>query len=88
MTQKTCPEQSRRMTWEEMKKAFPDEWLMITDSEHDNLGRFVAGVVERHSKDDQEVFRLPIPKKNCAFKYTGECQFPGGWRAHAEHDHF
>ncbi|MBI5300340.1 MAG: hypothetical protein HY877_08650 [Deltaproteobacteria bacterium] len=85
MTQKTSPEQSRRMTWEEMKKAFPDEWLMITDSEHDNLGRFIAGVVERHSKDDQEVFRLPIPKKNCAFRYTGESTFRGIF-SHAEHD--
>lgn len=77
----------QKMTWQEMKKAFPDEWLLIIDVERDRSGRLISGVVARHSKDDQEVFRLPALKKDCAFKFTGECQFPGGWRAHAEHNH-
>ncbi len=79
---------SEKMTWEEMRRAFPDEWLLITDMEKDQSGRLIAGVVERHSKDDRDVFSPPALPKNCAFKYTGESQFPGGWRAHAEHDHF
>ncbi|OGQ04451.1 MAG: hypothetical protein A2W61_08670 [Deltaproteobacteria bacterium RIFCSPLOWO2_01_44_7] len=77
-----------KMTWEEMKKTYPDEWLLIVDCEHDASGHLISGVVARHSKDDQEVFRLPSLNKSCAFKYTGECQFPGGLRAHAEHNHF
>ena len=77
----------QRMTWEEMKAAYPDEWLLITDYETDPTGEVVAGAVVRHSKDDEEVFALPAIGKNCAFRYTGECQFPGGWRAHAQrHD--
>lgn len=79
---------AQKMTWEEMKKAYPDEWLLITDYETDESGNVAGGIVERHSKDDYEVFRLPALKQPCAFKYTGECQFPSGWRAHAEHDHF
>jgi hypothetical protein len=81
-------EQRKRMTWEEMKKAFPNEWLMIIDCEDNETGQLMSGVIERHSKDDQEVFCLPALGKDCTFKYTGECQFPGGWRAHADHDHF
>ncbi|MDP2600266.1 MAG: hypothetical protein Q8P84_05975 [Deltaproteobacteria bacterium] len=78
----------QKMTWEEMKKAYPDEWLLIVEYETDQFGGVKAGVVVRHSKDDQEVFRLPAINKDCAFRYTGECQFPGGLRAHAEHNHF
>ena len=78
----------QKMTWEEMKQKYPDEWLLIIDCEHDQRGQLLSGVVARHSKDDQEVFRLPALNKSCTFKYTGECQFPGGLRAHAEHNLF
>ena len=78
----------QKMTWEEMKKAYPDEWLLITDYETDKFGGVTAGTVERHSKDDQEVFALPAITKDCAFEYTGESTFPGGFRAHEKHDHF
>ncbi len=74
----------QRMTWEEMKKAYPDEWLLITEYELDEYGEVQRGVVERHSNDDYEVFRPPALKKRCAFRYTGESTFPGGWRAHVE----
>lgn len=77
----------QRMTWEKMQTIFPDEWLLIIDCENDESGRLISGVVARHSMDDREVFRLPALDKDCTFKYTGECQFPGGWRAHAEHNH-
>ena len=78
----------QKMTWEEMKKAFPDEWLLITDYETDKYGNVAFGTVERHSKDDQEVFALPAIDKDCAFEYTGESTFPGGLRAHEKHNHF
>ncbi len=77
-----------RMTWEEMKEAYPDEWLLVVDVERDQWGHMISGIVMRHSQDDQEVFRLRALNKSCSFKYTGECQFPGGLRAHADHNHF
>jgi len=79
---------TQKMTWDEMKKSYPDEWLLIVDCEHDQYGEVKSGVVVRHSQDDQEVFRLPALNQDCTFKYTGECQFPGGLRAHADHNHF
>jgi len=48
----------QKMTWEEMKRSFPDEWLLITDYETDESGNLISGVVARHSTDDQEVFRI------------------------------
>jgi len=74
----------QRMTWEEMKRNYPNEWLLITDYETNECGRVITGVVERHSTDKDEVYRLPAIDKNCAFKYTGESTFRG-WRSHAEH---
>ncbi len=59
----------QRMTWEEMKNAYPDEWLLIVDCESDDHDRIVSGIVERHSMDDTEVFRLPTLDKDCTFKY-------------------
>lgn len=76
----------QRMTWNEMREAFPDEWLLIVDYKTDASGNLISGVVARHSADDSEVFRLPALDQPGAFKYTGECKFPGGWRAHAERD--
>jgi len=74
----------QKMTWEEMKKAFPDEWLLITDYERDRLGNIISGVVERHSAEKDEVYQLPSLKKKAAFEYTGESTFRG-FRSHAEH---
>ncbi len=78
---------SQQMTWDEMKTAYPDEWLLITDYEVDRYGCVSVGVVERHSRDKAEVYRLPAINKDCAFEYTGESTFPGGLRAHADHNH-
>ncbi len=77
----------KKMTWDEMKKTYPDEWLLVTDYKMDEYGNVIEGVVERHSKDKNKVYRLPIIDKDCAFEYTGESTFPGGWRAHVGHNH-
>jgi hypothetical protein len=77
----------QRMTWDEMKKAYPDEWLLITDYERDQYGNVKAGTVERHSSDKDDVYRLPAVDKDCAFEYTGESTFRG-FREHAEHHCF
>jgi len=72
-----------KLTWEEMKKNYPDEWLLITDFELDNSGHIVAGSVIRHSKDKDNVYRLPALNKPTAFRFTGESDF-AGMRSHAE----
>lgn len=74
-----------KITWEEMKKTYPNEWLLITDFELDETGQHVvAGVIERHSSEMEEVARLPAIDKPTAFRYTGESTFQG-LRSHAQH---
>ncbi len=60
-----------------MKHEFPDEWLLIVDYEMDASGRLVAGVVDRHSWEKDDVYRLPKLDKSTAFRYTGESTFAG-----------
>ena len=77
-----------KISWNEMKNKFPDEWLLIVDCEVDKDGHILSGIVTRHSTEKDEVFALPALDKSSAFKYTGKSTFPGGWRAHAKHHHF
>lgn len=77
-----------KLTWHEMKKQYPNEWLLITEYDTDESGNVLSGIVARHSAGKDEVYRLPTLKQSSAFKYTGENTFPGGFRAHAEHHHF
>ena len=74
------------MTWEEMKRFFPDEWLLIRDFDLDASGHLVAGIVERHSPNKNDVYRLPDKQQPAAFRYTGESTF-SGLRSHAETHH-
>lgn len=71
-----------KISWAEMKKQYPDEWLLITDFDLDKSGHILGGVVSRHSKDKDDVYRLPALNKPTAFRYTGESSF-AGLRSHA-----
>lgn len=73
----------KKITWEEMKKEFPDEWLLIIEHDSDKSGHLISGIVARHSSEKDEVFRLPVLNQSSAFKYTGKSTFPGGWRSRA-----
>ena len=76
----------QKMTWEEMKKAFPDEWLLVADYETNKFGQVAIGIVERHTPDMDEIASWPLLDKPTALRYTGESTF-AGLRSHAEHDH-
>lgn len=67
----------QRMTWDDMKKMYPNEWLMITDFEIDEYGEIRQGVVERHASDMETVSLPPALMKDTAFRYTGESTFRG-----------
>lgn len=78
---------TQKMTWEEMKRAFPDEWLLITDFKLDKYGGVEIGRVERHSPKMNDFLTFPpLTQKDTAFVYTGESTF-AGLRSHATHDH-
>ena len=72
----------KKMKWSDMKKTFPDEWLLITNYELDKYGHLVAGIVHRHSKEKGAIYQLPALNKPTAFRYTGESTF-AGLRSHA-----
>jgi hypothetical protein len=72
-----------KMTWEDMQKQFPDEWLLIVDFDLDSSGHLVAGIVERHAKEKDLVYCLPARHQPTAFRYTGESTF-STLRSHAQ----
>ncbi len=72
-------------TWDEMERDYPDEWLLISEIERDNLGRLKSGVVERHSKMKEKVYRQPALNKPTAFRYTGVSTF-SGFRNHVQNN--
>ena len=76
----------QKITWEEMKKVYPDEWLLVVDFDVDDSGHLLAGVVERHSKEMEEICYPPALSKPTAFRYTGESTF-AGLRGHAQNGH-
>lgn len=75
----------KRMTWEEMQKAFPDEWILVVDYEFTRGGQIKDGVLVMHSKNKEDIFSYPIHAEKVGLWYTGESQFMG-LRSHAEHD--
>ena len=68
----------RKITWMDMKRKFPNEWLLIVDFDTDESGHLLSGVVERHSPEMDEVAKLPTLKQSTAFRYTGESTFFSG----------
>jgi hypothetical protein len=75
-------ERKEKLTWQEMKRCYPDQWLLIVDYETDESGHLLAGVVERHSVDMDAVASSPALGRPTAFRYTGESTFRG-LRSHA-----
>lgn len=71
-----------RLSWQEMKKRYPDQWLLIVDYETNNSDQMVSGVVEFHSTDMKQVAQAPAQSDRIAFRYTGESTFRG-LRSHA-----
>lgn len=74
------------LRWDEMKASFPDEWLLITHYEVDEMGNIITGVIERHSKNRDDIAYPPVVDQNTAFRFTGESRF-AGLRSHAANHH-
>ena len=66
-----------RLSWQEMKKRYPDRWLLIVDYETDGADRLVSGFVAYHSTDMHQVAQAPTQSDRIAFRYTGESTFRG-----------
>jgi hypothetical protein len=74
------------LTWAQMKKKYPNQWLVITDFKFNKFGEVIKGVVEQHSKSMNGINKNPIIDRDTAIRYTGESTF-AGLRSHAAHNH-
>jgi hypothetical protein len=71
-----------KITWQEMKQRYPDEWLLIVDYDLDGMGHLQTGVVKKHSRNKVDIYKADIHDESAAFRYTGESSF-SGLRSHA-----
>jgi hypothetical protein len=62
------------LSWEEIERRYPDEWVIVTDLELDDAFPIRAGRVLFHSKDrrnvDEKTFDPPIREEGIFF--TGD----------------
>jgi len=62
------------MKWQEIKKMFKEEWVLIEIRRVDEFFKVMEGEVLAHSKDKNEVYKrlLEIRPKEFSIEYTGE----------------
>jgi len=62
------------LTWEEIKRHYPDEWVLIDFSELDTTLQVVQGEVVAHSphKEDMDKKLLELENERLAIEFTGE----------------
>ena len=61
-----------RQTLDEIRAAYPREWVLIVDCEFDEEGNLVAGTVAAHSKRRDDVYR-EIPRyRGGAVEFFGD----------------
>ena len=72
---------AERLTWDEIKHRYPDEWVLVTDIEEDaEEPEISAARVLFHDADlarvDAEAMRRPPPRNDGVF-FTGALVEPG-----------
>jgi hypothetical protein len=61
-----------KLTWDEIKARYPDEWVVITDHRIEGVEP-VEGIVVDHGKIKKEVYRrLRAAPNGSAILFTGE----------------
>ena len=62
-----------RLDFKNLKKLYPDEWMLIENFRTDKYQRLISGKVVSHSKNRNELYELAIKRnKGFAIRYTGE----------------
>lgn len=65
----------QKMTWEEMKKTFPDEWIAVVNYVSNDCGDVDGEVVAHSNNKDafyQDLNSLVSRYHDVAMRYTGE----------------
>ena len=64
---------NERITFEEMAKKYPDEWLFIVDCEHSTSTELISGIVAVHSPSRDVINKASAEYKGgAAIRYTGK----------------
>ena len=62
-----------KLTWEEIKEQYPDEWVLVVDYERDPSTVVAAGRVLEHSADKKVIHeRLRTLQQDSAIAFTGK----------------
>lgn len=64
---------AHKLTWDEIKRRYPDEWVVLTDAAFNDNEDITEGAVYTHGKDRNVVYdecrKAPSP---FAVRFTGE----------------
>ena len=76
---------TERLTWEEIKNKYPNEWVALIDCEYgDEWGDLKQGIVVAHNKnkkdyiDQFKIVMEDLGNPDCASLFTGELKPPKG----------
>jgi hypothetical protein len=63
-----------KLTWDEIKGKYPDEWVVLVDYELDPDEEVTAGTVLAHSRNKADLKQALSRPDDAAFLYTGDVQ--------------
>lgn len=61
---------AKRLSWEEIKRRYPDQWVGLTDVEWKNESNIISAVVKYTDKTSTELGLMQIQDGNLVSKYT------------------
>lgn len=63
-----------KLTWGEIKRRYPDEFVALLDPEHDESTALVAATVVAHGKDKREMYKVlkSLNARHMACRWTGQ----------------
>ena len=68
---------AKRMTWDEIAKTYPDQWVGLTEVERDG-GSVRSAVVKYTDKTADELYDMQVSGQGVITKYTTPETFPYG----------
>lgn len=65
---------AEKLSWDEMKRQYPDEFVAIVDPEHDADDQLAGGTVVAHGRSKHELldYLKALGARHTACRWTGE----------------
>lgn len=61
-----------RLSWDEIKKRYPNEWVCLIDEEAPNMSYIASGVVYAHDPDHNKLIEKQKHLEDAAIRWTGK----------------